>query len=701
MAALAPVVWHFRHIREARTKRGPCVWKLSKLEIRGFKSFADAAKLDFPEGITAVVGPNGCGKSNISDAILWVLGEQSTRALRAHRMQDVIFQGTATRKAIGLAEVTLFLTNGAAANNGGFDPLAELEAAGGATSVVDAEAKSIADLAKAAGSGNGGNGGNGDGAGGNGASGNGKAADGEAVNAGEGIAIDASGSIEIEAAGELNDGHAPGTEGADELPNVLKITRRLFRSGDSEYLLNGDKCRLRDIRERLAGTGLGSRACFLIGQGKIDQILSANSMERRAPLEEAAGITLYRQRRHLTKLKLEAAAQDLARIDDIYQEVGRHMRSLKRQAGRARRYKKLRAQQRRLERAWLHGELSESRQRVALSGAAVSAAREAENAGREKLETATQRFDQARQHLRAGRQAEQERRQRLYQNQLEQERLKAEAQRQEDRGTFATERLAELERRAKDLEERQEEAVGLQVRREEVAQQSEIAAQAAKLVLTETEEDLEAARRRLDLAMRPAANAPAEEGEARALSADLVVEEADFPALSLALGDLLDAKVLPDSRLGEWLDENRRHRPTIASSAPFGSASTDAPRPPRRWCRRCCATPGWLPKLPTHRSWRWSTRDTHSSTAVAAAGPAVSRFACVADRRAWLLWKLPTSSPPREARPPSRRRRRSPLRRSSPRARIATVPPRPRARQRRRRAPRGRNSPCPRPRAGD
>ena len=498
------------------------MWKLSKLEIRGFKSFADAAKLDFPEGITAVVGPNGCGKSNISDAILWVLGEQSTRALRAHRMQDVIFQGTATRRAIGLAEVTLYLSNGAGVEASGFDPLADLEAGGAAGLLPDVEAE-------------------------------------EALDAGAVIEIDTSDSVEIEA----GDDPEPVVPTSDD-PNLLKITRRLFRSGDSEYLLDGAKCRLRDIRERLVGTGLGTRTCFLIGQGKIDQILSANSLERRAPLEEAAGITLYRQRRHLTQLKLEATAQDVARIDDIYEEVGRLMRSLKRQAGRARRYKKLRGEQRRLERAWLHCALSESRQRQSLTAATVDAAGAAEATAREKLETGARKLEAARKRLRAAHEAEQERRQTLYRNQLEQERLKSEAQRQEDRRTFAEERHAELQRRATELEERLEEAAGLQVHREEVARQSDAAGDAAKLVLVEAEEELEAARRRLDLAMRPAASASEEDGEPRSLSADLVVEEADFPALSLALGDLLDAKVVPEPRLGEWLDEtldgNRRTR---------------------------------------------------------------------------------------------------------------------------------------------
>ena len=533
------------------------MWKLSKLEIRGFKSFADAAELDFPEGITAVVGPNGCGKSNISDAILWVLGEQSTRALRAQRMQDVIFQGTATRRAIGLAEVTLYLSNGAAEDLTGFDPLVDLEAHGSAElrSTSDDDAVSLADLSAASGNGsdrgNGANGGNGAGHDEGDAA---DAADAEAV-----IEIDTSGAIEVDAGDDLEETAAAGDDST-----LLKITRRLFRSGDSEYLLNGGKCRLRDIRERLAGTGLGTRTCFLIGQGKIDQILSASSLERRAPLEEAAGITLYRQRRHLTQLKLEATAQDLARIDDIYDEVGRQMRSLKRQAGRARRYKKLRAEQRRLERAWLYRELSESRRKQELSSAAVSGASEAEGAARDKLETAAGKLETARRRLSAAREAEQERRQSLYQNQLEQERLKAEAQRQEDRRTFAEERLSELTRRAADLEERLEEAAGLQSGREAVAQQSEAAAEAAGQVLAEAEEELEAARRRLDLAMRPATAVDDDKGEPRPLSADLVVEEGDFPALSLALGDLLDAKILPAPRLDEWLEEtldgNRRTR---------------------------------------------------------------------------------------------------------------------------------------------
>lgn len=536
------------------------MWKLSKLEIRGFKSFADTAKLDFPEGITAVVGPNGCGKSNISDAILWVLGEQSTRALRAHSMQDIIFQGTATRRAIGLAEVTLHLSNGVSGDASGYDPLADLEAQGatGLHPRVDDGAALLADPGSATGNGSNGSGGNGANA--NGDETGGQAEGSETLPGDSATEIHTSGNIEIDS----DKGIEPCDVGTSADPDLLKITRRLFRSGDSEYLLDGRKCRLRDIRERLAGTGLGTRTCFQIGQGKIDQILSVSSLERRAPLEEAAGITLYRRRRHLTELKLEATAQDVARIDDIYEEVSRQMRSLKRQAGRARRYKKLRGQLRRLERAWLYRELSESRQRESLARAAVDAASEAESMARERLEAVLLKLEQDRERMRATREAEQERRQRLYQNQLEQERLKAEVQRQEDRRQFAKERLVELERRVAELEDRIEEAAGLGSRREEVAQQSEAVCEAAKVVLSEAEEELEAARRRLDLTLRPPVLASEEAGEPRTLSADLVVEEVDFRALSLALGDLLNAKVLPEAVLGEWLtetlDDNRRTR---------------------------------------------------------------------------------------------------------------------------------------------
>jgi len=297
------------------------MWRLSKLDINGFKSFADKAELVFPEGITAVVGPNGCGKSNISDAIVWALGEQSTSALRAQQMKDVIFQGSSGRKPKGAAEVTLYLTARGVVDDGTV-PADQL------VLNVDEDGGEIR-----------------------------VALDGPEVTLDEGVAEEPdAGSVDVVANGNGysngNGAVAAATNGSratavmveDHQETELSITRRLLRSGDSEYLLNGKKCLLRDVRERLLGTGLGTRTCFTIGQGKIDQILSAAPMERRQPIEEAAGISLYRKRRHSTNLKLEATAQDLARVQDICDEVARQMRSLKRQAGRAKKYRALRSE---------------------------------------------------------------------------------------------------------------------------------------------------------------------------------------------------------------------------------------------------------------------------------------------------------------------------------------------------------------------
>jgi len=242
--------------------------KLQKVELLGFKSFADKTEIAFNgDGIAAVVGPNGCGKSNISDAIHWVLGEQSPRTLRSGRMQDVIFNGTPGRKATGLAEVRL--------------------------TMLDPE---TAQDSKSHSSETGGN--------------------------GNGVA-----SRFVEASNGL-----------------VTVARRLFASGESEYLLNDRACRLRDIHELFLGTGLGPDSYAIIEQGRIGQILSAKPYERRALIEEAAGITKFKARRKLAWAKLESSKQNLARVNDILEEVTRQLHSLQRQAARARRYKDLREQ---------------------------------------------------------------------------------------------------------------------------------------------------------------------------------------------------------------------------------------------------------------------------------------------------------------------------------------------------------------------
>jgi len=249
--------------------------KLKRVEIQGFKSFCDRTELRFNgAGITAVVGPNGCGKSNLSDAISWVLGEQSAKTLRGTRMQDVIFAGTNTRKPLGMASVTMTLV----------DP---------AYQIVPTAPQKV----------------NGNGAG--------------APGTGNGSGIK---------------GH-----GADK-PQEITITRRLFRSGESEYLINGRPARLRDIQELFMGTGLGPESYAIIEQGRIGQILSTRPQDRRAVIEEAAGVSKFKSRRRLAEAKLEGARQNLSRVFDILEEVGRQVNSLKRQARKAERYQKLRAE---------------------------------------------------------------------------------------------------------------------------------------------------------------------------------------------------------------------------------------------------------------------------------------------------------------------------------------------------------------------
>ncbi len=218
--------------------------KLETLDISGFKSFVDPVDLAFSGRISAIVGPNGCGKSNVADAITWVLGERSAKALRADTMGDVIFAGAAGRKPLGMAEVSLELST---------------------------------------------------------------------------------------------DSSFPFSE-----EGRLTIGRRVYRSGESTFLINGKTGRLKDIKDLLSGTGLGLRAYSVIEQGKIDLILSGKPQERRRLLEEAAGVTKYRNRRHLTQLKLEETVSNLNRLDDIVGEVERSIRSLKRQAGAARRFKERR-----------------------------------------------------------------------------------------------------------------------------------------------------------------------------------------------------------------------------------------------------------------------------------------------------------------------------------------------------------------------
>ncbi len=213
---------------------------LSKLEVFGFKSFAQKTNLKFTEGISCVIGPNGSGKSNIVDAIRWVLGEQKISVLRTDRMENVIFNGTNARKPLGMAEVSLTIQNN----------------------------KSIL---------------------------------------------------------------------KQEFTEVV-VSRRLYRSGESHYLINKAPCRLKDIQELFMDTGMGSDSYSVIELGMVENIISENPSDRRHLFEEAAGVTKYKARRKSALRKLDSTLQDMHRINDIIVEIRRNVNSLSRQVGKARRY---------------------------------------------------------------------------------------------------------------------------------------------------------------------------------------------------------------------------------------------------------------------------------------------------------------------------------------------------------------------------
>ena len=246
---------------------------LKSLTLHGFKSFADKTHFEFHKGVTGIVGPNGCGKSNVVDAIRWVLGETSAKALRGDEMADVIFNGTDKRKPVGLAEVTL--------------------------TMADCEQSLKVDF------------------------------------------------------------------------NEVAITRRVYRDGKSEYRLNNTVCRLKDIHDLIAGTGIGRAAYSIMAQGQIDMLLSSKPEDRRTVFEEAAGITKFKSQKKEALRKLEYTEANLLRVADIIAEVKRQMGTLQRQAAKARRYQTLLEDTRLLDTHLAHkqytefsGEKSESENQV-------------------------------------------------------------------------------------------------------------------------------------------------------------------------------------------------------------------------------------------------------------------------------------------------------------------------------------------------
>ena len=302
------------------------MFKLQRLEITGFKSFADYTEIIFTgDGITAIVGPNGCGKSNVADAIAWVLGEQRVKHLRGGEMKDVIFQGSRNRPPSGMAEVVMHLIRDEVIES---EP--DIEDIDSTLEQIDDRFIAIDDVLPA---------------------------EQEVVAAEVATANPAESQPATDVTAEVTahprQSHkrhwrrrnlalefAPGES--------VTVTRRLYRSGESEYLLNDRICRLRDIQDLFSGTGLAGAHYAIIEQGRIGQILSAKPMDRRTIIEEAAGITKFRVRQRATEARLEAARANLSRITDIVSEIDRQVNSLRRQAAKARRYGVLREELRQL-----------------------------------------------------------------------------------------------------------------------------------------------------------------------------------------------------------------------------------------------------------------------------------------------------------------------------------------------------------------
>ena len=298
------------------------MFKLQRLEITGFKSFADYTEIIFTgSGITAVVGPNGCGKSNVSDAIAWVLGEQRAKTLRGEEMKDVVFQGTSKRNPSGMAEVVLHLIR----DESTFDiEENELEDIDETLSELDEHAVDLDEI---------------------------EANNSEVEISENGYHAAEEFEVETVQAAQVGSVHTvqtkiktkrhwrPRTFALDFAPGeAVSVTRRLYLSGESEYQLNGKTCRLRDIQDLFAGTGLSGAHYALIEQGRIGQILSAKPSDRRNLIEEAAGISKFRTRQRAAEARLESAKTNLGRITDIVSEIEKQANALRRQAAKTRRH---------------------------------------------------------------------------------------------------------------------------------------------------------------------------------------------------------------------------------------------------------------------------------------------------------------------------------------------------------------------------
>ena len=377
---------------------------LERLEISGFKSFSDRSELAFDRGVTAIVGPNGCGKSNVADALTWVLGEQSAKSLRGDKMEDVIFSGSDARKPTGAAEVRLRFGN---------------------VIVPPSLLKEMGEDAHHVGT-------------------NGN---------------------------ESGNGHHPETAAMIEAATrEVEVTRRLFRSGESEYLIDGQTCRLKDIHELLMDTGLGAKAYAIIEQGKIGMILSSRPTDRRQLIEEAAGITKYKARRRAAELKLEAAQQNLTRLDDIIYEIDRQRGSMKRQAAKARRYTRLRDEMRRWEKVLFARRYRTLAEAIESARARLNDARTNEAAASARLAEVENELGRMRIELAAADALATEARETVHAHELEINRRQQQIALDTQQAEMLLKRADELEIERQQLESRREpERVALEGRRQAAA----------------------------------------------------------------------------------------------------------------------------------------------------------------------------------------------------------------------------------------
>ncbi len=298
------------------------VMRIKRVEIIGFKSFCDRAVVQIGEQITGVVGPNGCGKSNIVDAIRWCMGEQSAKHLRGKAMEDVIFNGSESRAPAPMAEVSLT-----------FDDV------GFSHETLELGRQTLADEQELAAL-------------------TGEAEDGDAPPPPEAVQepettgtwLDKEGNkiaSPVEEVAELLEDKPPAFEFSHY--TEVTITRRLYRDGISQYFINKSPCRLRDITDFFLGTGVGTKAYAIIEQGRIGQIVSARPQDRRAIIEEAAGITKFKSKKKAAERKLEQTRQNLMRVSDIVSELDKRMGTLRRQAQKAERYRKYKSEMKDIE----------------------------------------------------------------------------------------------------------------------------------------------------------------------------------------------------------------------------------------------------------------------------------------------------------------------------------------------------------------